>query len=529
MGARLCPAGDDIAPETHGVERVLLREIVHPLFGTLLEPQVKAPTFLDESIARYLRPARHPEDVSSSSSGCESYPEHVQSMLLERSQRMLQELLKGRTLGGHREQAVVTVPDEPVESVLASLSLALVRANMEGIVLPSGFVFHVSRRRIRQPLLAAWKDWQERARGHECAGEDKLPQEKAGSYNWLKEDNSALSRLERLACAFLWLRQVLQHASVPTMVRGTRLITPFRLRPSPRCQCTSLTYCAETVVAAAARQTRQGCRVVAVNAASAYQVGGGFLSGGRHALEEAMCMQSTLYASLQQASRIAAAQNLRDERGQRVHIPEHGAVLSPGVWILRGGTSDGYASCSQGEICLAGVVSVAMPNVNSSNRSSPVDRRSREAREMLIERKFHAIFQAAAMVHADVLVVPDIGCGVFGNSPTVVGAAMGRVLCAYRGYFSEIVFTGNEEFYFAATGAAGPNFVTCLGDSCLDVSESASVCGESCGQFAFEMLRSVSGLPTRPKGFHCSKAKIQAECLCARCPKCKVHAGGRNP
>ena len=37
------------------------------------------------------------------------------------------------------------------------------------------------------------------------------------------------------------------------------------------------------------QEALHGKRVVAVNAASAYHAGGGFQTGGRHALEEAMC------------------------------------------------------------------------------------------------------------------------------------------------------------------------------------------------------------------------------------------------
>ena len=37
------------------------------------------------------------------------------------------------------------------------------------------------------------------------------------------------------------------------------------------------------------QEALRGQKVVAVNAASAYHAGGGFQTGGRHALEEAMC------------------------------------------------------------------------------------------------------------------------------------------------------------------------------------------------------------------------------------------------
>ena len=44
---------------------------------------------------------------------------------------------------------------------------------------------------------------------------------------------------------------------------------------------------------------------MAVNAASAYHAGGGFVTGGRHALEEAMCVQSSLYESLEKGIGLA--------------------------------------------------------------------------------------------------------------------------------------------------------------------------------------------------------------------------------
>ena len=45
--------------------------------------------------------------------------------------------------------------------------------------------------------------------------------------------------------------------------------------------------------------------VQVVSAASAYHAGGGMMTGGRHALEEATCMQSTLYRSLEKGIQLA--------------------------------------------------------------------------------------------------------------------------------------------------------------------------------------------------------------------------------
>merc|ERR1719440_1890150 len=60
----------------------------------------------------------------------------------------------------------------------------------------------------------------------------------------------------------------------------------------------------------ATKAAREGKCVVAVNAASAYHTGGGYKTGGRHALEEAMCVQSTLYPSLLSAARLAEQANV---------------------------------------------------------------------------------------------------------------------------------------------------------------------------------------------------------------------------
>jgi len=57
-----------------------------------------------------------------------------------------------------------------------------------------------------------------------------------------------------------------------------------------------------TVLEAALKYVEQCKRVVAVSAVSAYHLGGGFFTGGRHALEESICEQSTLFASLKKAS-----------------------------------------------------------------------------------------------------------------------------------------------------------------------------------------------------------------------------------
>lgn len=502
-GLRISSAAveDRAATQIFDTERALLSQVVHPLFAKLPEPHFKVPGFLEENL---LQPVLRLTGGGSSSS---RMPLHMaitekgsqggtQSALTALAERMVQALRSAKR-NGYQGQVELSIPDEqPAEMCLAALSMALLRISQEGMPEPTDLILCLSRRRSRGPVLTAWREWQERSRLDKFNVKwEPLPNRK-GSHRWIREDNRPECRLQRLAAAVSALRHAFHHRSVPALMQGTRLLRPVRLRPSPRCQWTSLRHTGETVLDAAMGRARLGAKVAAVSAASAYQVGGGFLSGGRHALEESMCMQSTLFMSLQQAARLAAAKRLTDERGRRLHIPEDGAVLSPGVQVFRKGTSCGYAPCME-ETCLAAVVSVAMPNVNPCNSSSPMEWRSPEEQVLLVERKLHAMLQGAALVEAEVLVVPDLGCGVFGNNPSVIGAAFGRVLCAYRGYFSEILMTGREDFYLATSGCVGPSFLTCIGEPCEG---GAAACSDSCKQTALEVVRTVSGRPTRSSG-----------------------------
>merc|ERR1712118_617152 len=93
----------------------------------------------------------------------------------------------------------------------------------------------------------------------------------------------------------------------------------------------------ETVLAGAQRAFKDGfTKLAIVSAASAYHCGGGFSTGGRHALEEALCTTSTLYNSLQAAS--TSEENC--EKGS--YIQENGVILTEGVEFFRGETNDGY-------------------------------------------------------------------------------------------------------------------------------------------------------------------------------------------
>lgn len=235
---------------------------------------------------------------------------------------------------------------------------------------------------------------------------------------------------------------------IDSLLDGTCLVSPSLTWPEGRVGViegraeakTKINVEQSVVFEVARRETLAGKRVAAVNAASAYHTGGGFSTGGRHALEEAMCIQSTLYASLKKATRFAEeagvevcpwAKPAQRKTGGKwlMHIPDDGAVLSPSVEVFRGGTLDGYPF-EEAPVAFEAVISVAMPNMNDRMADSPVDGHPEpEEYTAQVKRKWRAVFTAAAhYTDADTLVVPDAGCGVFKNPPEQLGTAFGQVL-----------------------------------------------------------------------------------------------------
>jgi len=200
----------------------------------------------------------------------------------------------------------------------------------------------------------------------------------------------------------------------------------------------------------AAEETSKGHKVAVLSAASGFQVGSGFLTGGCHHLgaEEALCMQSTLFFSLQRAAVLAEEQGLQDTFGLPVHIPERGAVVSPGVEVFRHGVDTGYAPMNR-TTEIAAIVSFSMPNRNSSLKDVPLDRREGDGYDQLLEDKFQAALTGAARAGARLLVLPKVGCGEFENLPADVGRILGRCLARFNGYFDTLIVVGSHELYDA--------------------------------------------------------------------------------
>mmetsp|Transcript_62992 Transcript_62992/g.178993 ORF Transcript_62992/g.178993 Transcript_62992/m.178993 type:complete len:589 (-) Transcript_62992:138-1904(-) len=286
-------------------------------------------------------------------------------------------------------------------------------------------------------------------------------------FGWLRKANDPHSRLDRLCQACVTLAHCRGTSHMPSLppvhhafdlAKRTQLIerprggTVFGGPPGP---ALDVRFRPErTLLEVAVELVQRGQKVAVVNAASAYHPGGGFLTGGRHALEEALCTQSTLYLSLARAAEMAAHQNLRDERGRRIHIPEHGCVLSPSVEVFRHGTNRGYAPMDKA-VRLEAVLSMAMPNRNLAVTDSPYDRAPPQELQGLVQSKFQTVVEEAARAGARALVVPDAGCGAFGHDPRQVGWALGKVLRDYGGALQEVVLVGHPDFASAAYEAAG--------------------------------------------------------------------------
>eukprot|EP00747_Dinoflagellata_sp_TGD_P144391 gnl/TRDRNA2_/TRDRNA2_176490_c11_seq32.p1 gnl/TRDRNA2_/TRDRNA2_176490_c11~~gnl/TRDRNA2_/TRDRNA2_176490_c11_seq32.p1 ORF type:complete len:477 (-),score=81.02 gnl/TRDRNA2_/TRDRNA2_176490_c11_seq32:447-1685(-) len=102
---------------------------------------------------------------------------------------------------------------------------------------------------------------------------------------------------------------------------------------------------------------------------------------------------------------------------------------------------------------LAGVVSVAM--FNRSPLAGKLDAPQQvQVYEEKMRVKFHSVLSAAKAAGATALVVPDVGCGIQGNDPRVVGRLFGEVLRRdFWTHLQEVWLVGRLEFQEAVMDA----------------------------------------------------------------------------
>jgi len=291
-------------------------------------------------------------------------------------------------------------------------------------------------------------------------------------WGWLRKANHETARAKRRQITAMTTRAVdgrgyvlngskRDLSSVESMLEGTCLLSA---RPGEK-------HMAADLVGAFTRISKTGKGVLTldaadmlrgshrnisiVNAASTYHVGGGFNIGGRHALEEALCTQTTLHQSLAGIRR----EMVGDESGSTAthvpYIPVDGVVLSPDVEVFREGANRGYPFLDD-PWKLGAVISVAMFNKNSDMRDAPVDAPADENlyREQ-VEAKFRSVLAAAVKAGSTALVICDVGCGVYKNEPDVVGSILGKVLKQeFWGQLQEVSLCGQFKFQNAVVAAA---------------------------------------------------------------------------
>lgn len=291
-------------------------------------------------------------------------------------------------------------------------------------------------------------------------------QSRDGSYDWIRTANDKQDRELRIAAAALTLLAIraggyqldgaglIKLAGLETMLQGTKLLTAKQVAAQLKDTSGKVPALVEAEQRTAFEAAlAHGPNVAVLGAASAYHPCGGFRTGGRHALEESMCVQSTLSISLQRALWLSQHGTTPVPVPQRVlksgedwlcYIPDDGAVLSPSVEVFRAASSTGYEFFKQPQK-VAAVVSVAMPNKNRAIRDSPVDAPADiEEYKALLRTKLKAALGAAALAGATAVVVPGIGCGVFQNDPSDVGEALAEAMLwqKLRGKIKQVVLAG---------------------------------------------------------------------------------------
>eukprot|EP00435_Cladocopium_sp_Y103_P023978 s2049_g5.t2 len=302
------------------------------------------------------------------------------------------------------------------------------------------------------------------------------------SFDWIRQANGPEDRMLRAGTATLTLKACrgngyqLAEAVVPlrhidALLEGTKIVTLeevsrqlpqsrgwFAASAAPRVTLSRHGTALDAALVAANGRAK----VAVLGAASAYHPCGGFRTGGRHALEESMCVQSTLGVSLQRAVFLSRHGSVKVSPPPRVgkgwfcYIPENGAIVSPHVEVFRTGSNQGYAFLQTPQE-LAAVVSVAMPNKNPTVKDSPLDAPSdAEEYKALLVSKFKVALGAAVLAGASKCVVPGVGCGVFKNDPGDVGSALAEAVrwTPLGGKLEEVILAGVPREFAAAAGAS---------------------------------------------------------------------------
>ncbi|KAJ5612530.1 hypothetical protein N7510_005724 [Penicillium lagena] len=167
-----------------------------------------------------------------------------------------------------------------------------------------------------------------------------------------------------------------------------------------------------------------GAKIGVLNMASEKNPGGGWLRGAL-AQEEALCIRSTLAATLHK---------------RYYPLPVFGAIWSPKVAIFRDEIGAWCRVYESKEIFTVGVVSLAAlrrplltPDKKRFGRPKDIE---------ILKDKMRQVFRVLAQNKATHCVLGAMGCGAFQNPPSEVARVYKEVLeeTEWKGIFEEIVF-----------------------------------------------------------------------------------------
>lgn len=215
-------------------------------------------------------------------------------------------------------------------------------------------------------------------------------------------------------------------------LEGTRLVEPGAVLPSvarggaPRIEVTH-----ETTSAAGRRLAGQNA--VALNFASARNVGGGFLNGAK-AQEEDLCRCSGLFPCLETQPRYYQANRAADGCLYTDH-----AIYSPKVPFFR----DDRLNLLETPYTLSVITSPA-PNARELDLASGALTRGGDDVRERIRETFHRralqVLQLAAHFGHRTVILGAWGCGAFRNDPHDAADAFAAALEATQGAFDLVTF-----------------------------------------------------------------------------------------
>jgi uncharacterized protein (TIGR02452 family) len=218
-------------------------------------------------------------------------------------------------------------------------------------------------------------------------------------------------------------------ASVAAARRGSHLHLPddpaLDLAPAAA-GAGSVEVTGETTLQAAARLAADGhTDVAALNFASAYKPGGGYLNGAE-AQEEALARASALAECL-----VAVPEFYEFHRRQQDPCYSDRVVCSPAVPVFR--DDAGTLLAQPHEVTF---LTAAAPNAGAlADQGRSADLRS------LVRRRAGQVLAAAVLHDQRALILGAWGCGVFRNDPVVVADVFaGLLVDGFAGAFDRVTF-----------------------------------------------------------------------------------------